>query len=683
MKIMKGMLQTGVLVLFISVSLLGEEAYAGPGESQKLYFGIEINGVLCGYSEISLSPLVQDGKTMTLLKQNTFAMLSALGSQFNTDLKLTYHIDPVTGRFSYHDSDITQGPTKLGSVISVTGDTARFTSTPGNREVKIPLPPEVVFENTLSFPHLLRDFVQQKLDQKTYEILEVRDAEVQKSTYTRVGTEKLELAGSTYNALILDKLNQKTGLKVRMWLDLESGYLLKATAPGNRISYRADPSVVNRIKMADVDASILAKANVTIADVQAISYMKVKATLEPSGLWVTQEGLNVPGQRFAGTINDNLIEGVFEIEHKRYDGAGAPAFPPDFGKDQSVKKYLEAEEFIESDDPVLVTKAQELTKGSKDSWEAARRLNKWVAENIHYAIPGGATARKTYDLKAGECGAHAILLATFCRAVGIPARVVWGCMYAPNYGGVFGQHGWNEIYMGPAGWIPVDATAAEIDCVDSGHIRIGVLQSLVTALNPRKMEVLDYRAGSARMGQAPEGASDKYQAYVGEYTNPANKSVMKVFVQGGALALDVPGKVVLALNDPDEKGVWRCKLASQLFLKFDKDGSGKVVEMQLHQVIPLPRRSGPPEENGGVPERLRPYLGAYLLAARQAEFTVLHQDNGLAVYDPLEKKTVRLRLPDNEGRWVDEFDKNAVSFDRDGQGNITAMNIDSVTRLRR
>jgi len=32
---------------------------------------------------------------------------------------------------------------------------------------------------------------------------------------------------------------------------------------------------------------------------------------------------------------------------------------------------------------------------------------------------------------------------------------------------------------------------------------------------------------------------------------------------------------------------------------------------------------------------------------------------------------------------VDEFDKNVVFFDQDGQGNVNAMNIDSVTRFRR
>ncbi len=34
--------------------------------------------------------------------------------------------------------------------------------------------------------------------------------------------------------------------------------------------------------------------------------------------------------------------------------------------------------------------------------------------------------------------------------------------------------------------MPVDATAFEIDYIDSGHIRIGIYQSPVTALNPQE-----------------------------------------------------------------------------------------------------------------------------------------------------------------------------------------------------
>ncbi|MHC4106320.1 MAG: hypothetical protein ACYSR9_15355, partial [Planctomycetota bacterium] len=241
-----------ILTLLISVSG-GYQAKAAKIESQTLYYGVEINGVLCGYSEVKVSPMVKDGKDMILIKDKVFAMLSALGSKFNTEVNLTYHIDPATGKFSYHDSDIKQGPTQLGSKVFVNGNTARSIGTPGNRETNVTLPPDVVFENILFFPHLIKDFVERNLTEKSYEIFEVRETEVQKTTYTKVMTEKLELAGKSYNALVLDKLNTKTGLKVKMWIDVENGYMLKAAAPGNRMSYLADPSVVNRIKMADVD----------------------------------------------------------------------------------------------------------------------------------------------------------------------------------------------------------------------------------------------------------------------------------------------------------------------------------------------------------------------------------------------------------------------------------------------
>lgn len=239
--------------------------------------------------------------------------------------------------------------------------------------------------------------------------------------------------------------------------------------------------------------------------------------------------------------------------------------------------------------------------------------------------------------------------------------------------------------MGKAGWITVDATANEIDYVDSGHIRIGEYQSMVTALNPKKMEVLDFRAGSMKMGQAEEEASQMYKAYVGEYNNPSTKTVLKVFVQGGGLAVDIPGKVVLALNDPDEKGVWYCKMSNQLYFTFKRKylGFGKVVKMELHQIIPLPRKSGPEKVNNDVPEKFRPYLGTYSLAALRADFTVLYKDGSLAVDDPLAKKIVKLQLPNEKGRWLDEFDKNTIFFELDNQGNVESMKIDSVDKFRR
>jgi hypothetical protein len=672
-----------VLVLLVSVLSGPFQVQAAQAESEITYHAVEMKGVLCGYSETDLSTVVKDGKEMTLEKSRVFIMLSALGMNFNTEVKSTAYMDPPSGRSTDVKVDIEQGQVKLGIKVVVENDIAHYTPMMGGKPKDIKLTQDVIFGDRQLFMQLVKDFADGKVQKKTYKNLEVMEGEIQESTYTRVGTEKLELVGENYDAIVLEQLNQKTGVKIKWWIDIQTSHMLKASLPNGRNLYLTDRSVVDRIKMADMNEAIFAKVNIPIADFQAISYMKVKATVEPTGLWITQEGLNVLGQRFTGSIKDNLIEGVFEIEHKRYDGADAPPFPADFSKDKSLKKYLEPEKMLESDDPVLVKKAKEITKGSKNSWEAACRLSKWVSENISYAIPGGGTARKTYDIKAGECGAHSLLLAAFCRAVGIPARVVWGCMYTPNYGGSFGQHGWSEIYMGKAGWIPVDSTAFETDYVDSGHIRLGIYQYVTTALNPKKMEVLDYKAGSAKMGQAEQATSEKYEKYLGEYTNIAANMKVKVFVQGGNLAVDIPGQMVLAFNDPDEDKAWYSKLSNQLFLMFEEDKSGKVVEMQLHQIVPMPRKSGPEKVNNSVPKKFRPYLGKYSFAALQADFTVLYKDGSLAIDDPIEKTTVKLKLPDEKGRWVDEFNKNTIFFDLDDRGNVKAMNIDSVTKFLR
>jgi hypothetical protein len=75
-------------------------------------------------------------------------------------------------------------------------------------------------------------------------------------------------------------------------------------------------------------------------------------------------------------------------------------------------------------------------------------------------------------------------------------------MYTPHYGGSFGQHAWTEIYMGKAGWVPVDSTAHEVDYVDSGHIRLGSK----TSFNPEAMEILDYKTASEEKAASPETA---------------------------------------------------------------------------------------------------------------------------------------------------------------------------------
>jgi hypothetical protein len=456
-----------------------------------------MNGVLCGYSTISPSyGRVQDRDEL-IVSQKTILKVSALGMEANSEITMTFHADPATGQFSGFAMDMKQGSTEIASQITVDGDTARVSSWiyPAVRATF--LPPGTILETTLNSPHLVRDFVGTGLTERVYRVLDVQQGTVHEKRYVRVGTESVKGAGREYQACVLDELDMTSGVKARIWLDGQSGETIRAEIDNpSRVIYLTTSSVVKKIKMASVDGNIFTRTNVTLANFKEITYLKVRAKIRPTGLWVSEESLNVPGQRFEGTVNENLVEGVFEVNHRRYTGDGAPALGGAFRGESSLRPYLEPGPLVESSDPVLVKKARELTATSRNSWDAACRLSRWVSENIGYAIPGGRTPRRTYDTRSGECGAHSLLLAAFCRSVGIPARVVWGCMYVPGQGGCFGQHGWTEVHMGEGGWIPVDATVGETDYVDCGHIRLGELEASSIGLNAKSMEVLEYRPGS-------------------------------------------------------------------------------------------------------------------------------------------------------------------------------------------
>lgn len=463
------------------------------GQSEEFYFATEVNGLACGYVRIVLSPLRLDGREMLELKQESLTLMTVLGRPVEGRRSLTYRIDPATGRFFYHDGLIVQGGARIAFTIRIEDEKALIES--GSERLSVALPAGVILANTLFFPHLLEDFARKGLKEKTYMIFDGRDGAVQETAFSRAGEETLNLAGRPVNTIVLDAFNRRTGQRTRIWLETERGIVVQKTSSAGGLIYLSDASVVGRIQSANMDHVIMAASDRTVSNPKAISYLKARLELEPTGLRVSPESLNVPGQRFDGTVADNRVEGVFEVSHTRYDGAGAPPFPPDFSGRTDFAEFLAADDMIQSTDPLLAAAARDIAGDAADSWEAVRRLGRWVAENIKGAIPGGITARGTYDQRAGDCGGHSFLMAAFCRSLGIPARVVWGCVHT---GKAFGQHGWNEVYMGEAGWIPLDTTMGELETVDSGHIRIGHYQSLSTQLNLRRNEIIELRTDPER-----------------------------------------------------------------------------------------------------------------------------------------------------------------------------------------
>ena len=117
-----------LLLACVVIPLLPARPLSAQIEPATYVFGIEYEGSVCGYAELTVSNEQKDGVPYILLKHEALMMRAALGSEFRTAVDLTYHIDPKTGQFTYHDSHIDLGDVKMGSTAVVLGDKVVLTT---------------------------------------------------------------------------------------------------------------------------------------------------------------------------------------------------------------------------------------------------------------------------------------------------------------------------------------------------------------------------------------------------------------------------------------------------------------------------------------------------------------------------------------------------------------------------
>jgi hypothetical protein len=210
------------------------------------------------------------------------------------------------------------------------------------------------------------------------------------------------------------------------------------------------------------------------------------------------------------------------------------------------------------------------------------------------------------------------------------------------------------------------------------HIRFGAYQSIATSLNAARFEILEHRLSAS----AVPSVTKRFEPFIGEYKNTERGNVVKVMDQEGTLTLDIPGKMVLGLEEPDAAGIWRSKISEQLYVTFERSDSVPATELRLHQIVRLGRTAAPVSADG-IPEELQLYPGTYLLAQAGAEFKVTCESEGLVIHDPLAKRVIRLRPSGKPETWVDEFNKFSIHFEKGSAGIVTAMLLDGATVFRR
>jgi len=472
------------LMLVIALALVGCD------RSEKIDYIVEESGRPVGTMQARVYPH-SDFNTEQKVILNARVTMRALGQKVRVTRRDELIVDTETHQLIAARRNTRWGELDVVCSLQATVDSVRLVGVMQN-VLTIPRSVDMFLEDGFRFGFILEGLQAAKPDSVfRYRGVDMERAMVAVVEVRSVGLDSLVLGGEARPAWCFETIYPGNHSSRRIWIDPDDGLLLRSDNSDGTSLRRGGLEAGERLSPVELDSLILAPTNVAIEDPLTIRYMKVRAVINSTGEPMTPDGLSVPGQQFTGTVEGTRIEGVFEIAHAAFDGSGSPGFPPPPSAyaDSALAPFLQPGFFIDSDDAEVMAMATRVTAGSETCWDAARRLARWVEEEIDYAIPGGGSASGTLDMRKGECGSHSRLMAGMCRAVGIPARMVIGGMYFDNPDPTFGQHAWTEVHMGPAGWIPLDATIGEDEVLDSGHVRLGYMSSF----QPVSMEILDHR----------------------------------------------------------------------------------------------------------------------------------------------------------------------------------------------
>jgi hypothetical protein len=170
------------------------------------------------------------------------------------------------------------------------------------------------------------------------------------------------------------------------------------------------------------------------------------------------------------TLKDENPEEVFPQDERQLLTKGSdgqwlltiraidPTQPPKQSTPIEADEFLRSNNYLQTEHPKVIAAAKEAVADSSEPWDKARRIEKWVHDNL-----SEKNFSKVFDSAAivaekleGDCTEHGVLLAAMARVAGIPSRVAVGLVYAQRLG-AFGYHMWSEVYVGGR-WVPLDGT---------------------------------------------------------------------------------------------------------------------------------------------------------------------------------------------------------------------------------
>ena len=447
------------------------------------WFGLYMNGNKVGYAESAVE-LGEDGSVITT--EDAVFKLNMVGAKQDMRIysRRMYGADGALQRIESQVDDIA-GTNRFNGTVE--GDEFVLTSEVAGQKSREVLPvPDESLEDLLKQAKLVQDDpnIGDKIEFAIFEPMYQTELG---GVSEIVGIEKRVLDGVELKVFKFRTLLEKMGIESVSYVT-EDGTVLEDRIAGGIITMRLEPETMakNIDYSNDVIVSNAARVDEPIADPRT----RAEVTLQISGPLTDEHLFDNSRQKFEQKGNGYHFTGR-KLDVNPDEASQLPI------QNEEVSEWLKPSLFVQSDNPALIEKAQEIVGDEANSFRVVEKLSEWVYDNVETAFSARLTnSLEVLDHMEGDCTEHSMLFIGLARAAGIPAREVAGLIYVEGPEPGFYFHQWATVWIGR--WIDVDPTFNQ-PVADATHIKLaeGDLfeqAKLLPVIGQLKVEVVEPEA---------------------------------------------------------------------------------------------------------------------------------------------------------------------------------------------
>ncbi|MBI3828161.1 MAG: transglutaminase domain-containing protein [Planctomycetes bacterium] len=433
------------------------------------FYLVKMYGQVCGRMHFKTTKVSEAGKPVRYVSIDEQKTMMKRGNDTITTEENGTNVEDETGKpVSFEnvskqskEATVRKGLVKDG-VIEMTMITAGDT-----KDMKIP------YKGTFLFPYGEQLLRKQKGfavgTAYTYGLFLAEIGDVKEAQVKVLKNEKLALGSDKepqdYHVLQLTGI--APGLTITFWC-ADDGYWRKFTLDVNDTEMVVcakedwekpiDPPRIDAMKKNSVDPGFLMPVP---ARLDSVDYRLKMDKGDINAVAWDDERQKIVAKPDAQTI-------VLQVKRVPMTEAESPSLPLAQADLDKLKPYMASSPLIQWDDPDIVKTAKEIAGTEKNGYKVAKKLERFVFENIKTKSydTGFASAKEVQKNREGDCTEHGVWLAALLRAAGIPSKVAMGLTFAE---GNYNYHMWTEAWLGR--WVALDATLC-CPSVDPAHIEM-------------------------------------------------------------------------------------------------------------------------------------------------------------------------------------------------------------------